>query len=209
MKRVCVAVVVALSSGCFSREAIDRSLQLQTEFEVGCSADRVEISDYRGGMAGSHPTRWRAVACGREYRCAYYANAEHSGMAARTECEETGRSKQATYQKIVVDRLALETGCPKDQVEIQSQADWSRDTETAFRLSACGKPYVCTTAKGRTDCKAALASESPPAAPAAAAAAPAEAVPTPAPAPAAAPSSPARKPLTPKSDSASDVGTTP
>jgi hypothetical protein len=85
--------------------------------------------------------------CDRDFVCEF-------GRRNNAECHEV--SVEKTMRKVVLDRLALETGCPTENIEFASQAAWVRGTEHAYRLTACGKSYVCTTASGRTDCKAAL-----------------------------------------------------
>jgi hypothetical protein len=60
-------------------------------------------------------------------------------------------------EMLVVDRLALETGCAVRDIKVVSQASWVNAQERAYRLQACGKVYVCNAAPGRsTACKAAL-----------------------------------------------------
>jgi hypothetical protein len=90
--------------------------------------------------------------CDRDFVCEF-------GRRNNAECHEV--SVERTMRKVVLDRLGLETGCPTENIEFANQAAWVRGTEHAYRLTACGKAYVCTTASGRTDCKAALAAQAP------------------------------------------------
>jgi hypothetical protein len=99
---------------------------------------------------------WSATGCDRVAMCGALQTSE---FEIETECKETDESHHRTIKKIVTDRLALETNCPKERVTIEKEMDWRRGSEEAFRMRACGRPFVCTTADGRTDCKAALDAE--------------------------------------------------
>lgn len=94
-----------------------------------------------------------ASICDRDFTCTTSGR-----VNLEAECSETKQSVETTNQKVVVDRLQLETGCDRKEIRIVSDADWGRGTERAYRMTACGTPFVCTTAPGRTDCKAALQS---------------------------------------------------
>jgi hypothetical protein len=99
---------------------------------------------------------WSVNLCDRQFLC------RSSSQAAFPDaCSETPESTERTAQKISADRLALETSCPSASIHLVETAAWTRGDERAYRFTACGKPYVCTTAAGRTDCKAALASAAP------------------------------------------------
>jgi hypothetical protein len=152
---VIAGVVVGLLSGCFSY--VEPALRRDSSGFLGCPEDQVAISAYSTGAAGLSPMRWTASGCGREFACTYWVPGSNGLPPERKDCKETPSSEARTFRRVVVDRLALETGCAPEQIAIVSQSEWSRGTETAYRMSACGKPYVCTTAAGRTDCKGALA----------------------------------------------------
>lgn len=123
----------------------------QSALKLGCTWGQVEVA----GGGGEGP--WQATCDGRSYLCRprmLYAGSLYA--RAEAECEETEASKAAVYRQVVLDRLSLETGCAPELVAVTKEADWSRGGEKAYRMTACGKAYVCTTAAGRTDCKAAL-----------------------------------------------------
>ncbi len=143
-------------AGCVPYSAIEASLKRSTAPDVGCPEDQVVISSYEQGAAGMYPSRWTATGCGREWRCELHVGSATSGSVSRQACTETAASNAETLRQVVLDRLSLETGCAPELVAVTKEADWSRGGEKAYRMTACGKAYVCTTAAGRTDCKAAL-----------------------------------------------------
>lgn len=104
-----------------------------------------------------------ATICGRQFACAS-AVSPANDVTEQTRCTETKESSERTLRKVAADRLALETGCPEKDIRVDEASAWTRGTERAFRMTACGGQYICTTAAGRTDCKAALVA--PPPAPA-------------------------------------------
>jgi len=156
-------VTVLTVSGCLTREDIVKRATLATSLQVGCPESSLEV-----GLDG-WPYGWTASGCKRAWSCT--TPHDNPGAPSQTTCTETQESRAETETDVVVDRLALETGCDRKAVKVVSQAAWSRAGEKAYRLDACGRPYVCTTAPGRTDCKAALAAP-PAAAPASQAVAP-------------------------------------
>jgi uncharacterized protein YceK len=105
---------------------------------TGCPVDAAELAYIRGGA-------WTVSLCDRAFLC-----------SEGGDCGETEESEARMFARIAIDRLALESGCPTADISPLEQARYSRGKETAFRLSACGSRYVCTTAPGRTDCKRAL-----------------------------------------------------
>jgi hypothetical protein len=125
---------------------------------MGCPAGQVTIKDYREPSGLVSAASWTAVGCGREWACRSWLESYGASYGrSHEECTETQASNAETLRQVVLDRLALETSCPAEQVSITKEADWSRGGEKAYRMTACGKAYVCTTAAGRTDCKPALA----------------------------------------------------
>jgi len=95
--------------------------------------------------------------CDRSFECVPVTDSVKRELTiVGAKCDETPESAERTAIKISVDRLALETGCPAKNIQVGEAMNWTRGTERAFRLTACGSAYVCTTAAGRTDCKAAL-----------------------------------------------------
>ena len=156
MKALAGAAVVLLA-GCIPYSTIEASLKKSTAPDVGCPEDQVVITNYVQGAAGMYPSTWTAEGCGREWRCELHVGSAKSGSISRQACTETAASNAETLRQVVLDRLSLETGCAPELVAVVKEADWSRGGEKAYRMTACGKAYVCTTAAGRTDCKAALA----------------------------------------------------
>lgn len=155
-RRVPAAALLLVASACVPYSMIEPALQKQAAGLTGCRAEEIEISDYQGGAAGLSSSTYVATGCGRRYYCSHWV-AGYNGGGDRAECRETAASHAASLRELVVDRLSLETGCPAEQIEMNQQARWTRGTETAYRLTACGKPYICSTAAGRTECKKALA----------------------------------------------------
>lgn len=134
--------------------------------ETGCTAGDAQIVyattlKERGGTVG-----FAARLCDRNFDCTSRVN-RSADIVEESVCMETATSKEHTARKVAFDRLVIETGCPAANVQFVDQSEWVAGTERAYRLSACGKPYVCTTAAGRTECRRALADtprpETPPA----------------------------------------------
>lgn len=134
---------------------VTKKVHEKTSIALGCSLDETKIGELRKDEWGNLSS-WPADCRGRSFHCVR-GDSGNEYDPLRAICEETAASKEVTTQKIVLDRLALETGCPAEKIKIDDKAGWSRGTETAYRMEACGKWYVCTTAAGRTDCKEALA----------------------------------------------------
>lgn len=143
MGRLFLLAVAAMGlTGCM--ELIKQRVQLRASGSISCPPEEIVVSDKPGGVQ-----EWVVDGCGRQSSCDYEGNL--------LVCEETADSKHRTLKKVVVDRLALETNCPAPGIHVDSESSWSRGDEHAYRMTACGAAYVCTTAAGRTDCKAALA----------------------------------------------------
>lgn len=104
---------------------------------TGCPAGETRVSVLEAGRS------WSAALCDRDFICT-------------ASCEESAASVERTAEKVSSDRLALETGCAAEEIKLENKAKWIRGSERAYSFSACGKRYTCTTAAGRTDCKAAL-----------------------------------------------------
>ena len=149
-----VALLAVPVGGC--HQMIMEQIRRDTSERVRCPEARLQVSNYRTGAAGLSPSTWNAAGCDRRWSCELYATAAGSGLPDRMTCSEDEASRQMTIRKVAVDRLALESGCPKEAIRILAESEWSRGGEQAFRMGACGRVYVCTTAAGRTDCKAAL-----------------------------------------------------
>lgn len=98
--------------------------------------------------------------CGRQFKCVSQVN-RHKEITEATACTEFPESAERTARLVAVDRLALETNCPAREIKMSDTTAWARGGERAYRMTACGKSYVCTTAANRTDCKAALDAEAP------------------------------------------------
>ncbi len=139
-------------------EGIASSVAAQT----GCESEPevVELaSRERGGTA-----TFGANLCDRQFECVSRVDMRRN-VTNDTTCTELAASADRTARRVSVNRLALETGCPENNIQVATTAAWVNGTERAYRLMACGHPYVCTTATGRSDCKAALAQVEPPESP--------------------------------------------
>ncbi len=139
-----------------AREAAEKEFRLELARGVAkhtkCPVEgtKAEGVDPKLSLTGNRS--WRVDQCDRVFIC--LLKERDTG-----DCEETEESEARLIHRIAKDRLALETGCAVDKISDVGQANYTRGTETAYRMQACGKDYVCTTAAGRTDCKAALAVE--------------------------------------------------
>ncbi len=150
------SLLIALSLGCIVPERTREpatppqvDLQQLSSRAIDCPASAIAVSSYEAvGYLG----RWKAACEGREYLCSSKYGSLHK-------CSETPESERRTTLALLRSRLSLETGCPKERVIIVEVGEWQRGQEVAARLTACDKPYVCSTAPGRADCKAALAAE--------------------------------------------------
>ncbi len=124
----------------------------------GCSASEARITMVEEPER-SHMGTYSATLCGRSFRCLLSMTRRGEFDLTESKCDETAVESGvgvSESNRTVIGRLALETGCGTDEVEIVG-APVTTGAERAIRLVACGKPYVCTTAAGRTNCKAALA----------------------------------------------------
>lgn len=152
--RAGLLVLLAVSAGCVTSTVAPDRLRIATSEKVDCPATGLTIDQRRDrdlGFGVFVPDFYRAVGCDREWLCGF-----HTAPTNAYVCEESGRSREETMRQIVLDRLALETSCPRAKIEVLSKTEWRVGTETAYRLSACDRAFVCTTAAGRVDCKAAL-----------------------------------------------------
>jgi hypothetical protein len=131
--------------------------------ETGCASGEAGITMRSEDVLGSIDI------CGRNFVCIDGRCLETAASKARVRLLEEAEEERK-LMALVVDRIALETRCPRESVRVVEKAEWTRGTERAFRLEACGKQYVCSTAAGlgggRTDCRAALEQAQPTAAPA-------------------------------------------
>ena len=136
-----VAIVVLLA-GCPSQKSIEDSLRASASQRMSCPKDQIVITGYVWGGR-----TWTESGCGRVFDCQLQQHAS-------TDCSETPASKARTIQKIVVERVILDSGC--SSVKIVGKTAWRQGSEQAYRLEGCGKAYTCTTATGRTDCRLAI-----------------------------------------------------
>lgn len=132
-------------ASCAIREQVLMDRQQKASRLLSCPISQVQIIE----PSASWNPKFKAMGCDREAICYY----EGPSSVRSFVCEETPESVARTEQKVVVDRLILETGCPFEQVKVVERANWSRGGEAAFRMWACGAFYACTTAPGRTECK--------------------------------------------------------
>lgn len=95
------------------------------------------------------------VHCERELACveSLYV-AERDSLHFR--CAETPASFERLQQRAVRERLSLETGCPVASISVEARSTLERGMESAYRLLACSKRYVCSSSPRGFDCKAAL-----------------------------------------------------
>lgn len=122
---------------------------------TGCAAVDTRI-------VGTGKSTFTASNCGRDFSCdAEWDSVRREMKIVGAHCREDPASAERTALKIAIDRLSVETGCSAEVVKLGGTTSWTRGSERAYRLIACGKPYVCTTAVGRTDCKVALDSTAP------------------------------------------------
>lgn len=150
-------LIFLLLSGCFNPDIIRQDIQVGASSVLGCPVERVQAPVPVFGDP-RFQTGFRAAGCDREATCSL---AGYTMETRHMVCEETPDSVARTEQKVVVDRLVLETGCPPTQVQVVERANWSRGGEAAFRMWACGNFYACTTAPGRTECKPVMAPVAP------------------------------------------------
>jgi hypothetical protein len=155
MRRASFLGWMLLAAGCITVESNGPALRARSAPTIGCPPALVTIGglsqDASGGLV------WTVSGCDREAACSAQAKDFMWGASGvGTRCEETRSSTSSVARQVVLDRLSLETGCALTQVSILTSSEWTRGGERSYRMEACGKRYVCTTAPGRTDCKAAL-----------------------------------------------------
>ena len=118
--------------------------------KLECSRDEINITYQSMNEGGFGAFDWVAECRSREYRC------DQDQTRKGITCVETDRSRRKTIRRIVIDRLALETNCNKENVKVIQEGAWSRGSETAYRLIACGSEYICSSSNDVTRCKKAL-----------------------------------------------------
>ena len=154
MKIVGATTTMALCASCATASfaSITPELQAVSSAKMRCPADSITVVERQASPGDTRPMlHWRADGCGRQYDC--------SGNRMATECAETASSEEQSLESLVVDRLALETGCAAANISVVSRASWTTGRERAYRLTACGRAYVCNAAPGLpATCKAALGS---------------------------------------------------
>jgi hypothetical protein len=153
LNRITVAGL-ALLTACVAPETIRQSLQERAAPAIECPSDQIEVGEHTVSGIGTNSvvTSFPATGCGRSYVC------EYPSWSKVARCTETGASQARSTRHLVVDRLALDTGCPPEQIAVVRESAWNRGGEQAYRMTACGKAYVCASAPGQvTSCKAALA----------------------------------------------------
>lgn len=129
--------------------------------QTGCDPRTIVITTtvpkVRRGTAG-----FRASLCRRDFDCVAGVNRHADVVEDETSCLETMESAEKTVSIAAVDRLSIETGCPIEEITLLGKTAWLQGKETAYRLEACAKVYVCTTdPAGKTECKVALSSQEP------------------------------------------------
>lgn len=146
MRGVCLLFIVAGSTGCAA--SFHSMIAKRASDMSGCASSEFHVQG--AALVGAPST---ASGCGRKFDCV--VNMSGWGAYARydAECKESAGSASRAAENTAIDRLALETDCPRDEIAVLKEADWSRGGERAYRMRACGKAYVCTTGPGRTDCE--------------------------------------------------------
>ncbi len=133
-------------SGCAATFAdVVPQLVAATAPEVDCPAERLRVSERQEPEDLRPVLHWTARGCGREWAC--------SGNRAVVTCRESEQSRAVSLRQLVVERVALESGCAADQVAVERESEWSRGGDRAYRLAACGKAWICTTSTRGTDCR--------------------------------------------------------
>lgn len=150
MRTVLAAVAFVSLSGCFTAANAKR----HAAAELPCAIDKISlerltieefpVQDAEGNDLPQWASNWVATGCGKELLC--------TGGRGSPDC-----APFPVYEAVRA-RASLESGCDSPGVTIVSKPDVRRDAERSYRLEACGAQYVCTSAPGRTDCKAALSS---------------------------------------------------
>lgn len=148
-----IGVLFLFASGC----KVPRSYLIEnTAAELGIGASKCTNAVITIPNDGAGNFTWLANCNGRRYECEQKC---FGSAGCVVKCEESSQSRKRTTRLVVRDRLSIETGCPKEKVSIIRTSEWKNGTETAYRMTACGKTYVCIHASGRINCKSALASE--------------------------------------------------
>lgn len=171
MRILSLASVALLLASCWTAAEMEKGTAMVTARQINCPASRIAISNMTSRT-------WTARGCQRAYQC-WLTSPDN-----KTRCREEEGSKEQTARRVVIDRLALESGCAKTRIRVVQASEWSRGGEQAYRLTACGGAYVCTTKGSGTDCKKVGNAPPPVAAPVARPVTPAAKAPTPMPAPA-------------------------
>lgn len=142
MKRALLAALL-LAASCATP-------QQRTEYLRGEVAKATNCTDVEVQPTTTSP--YPAKACGgREYMCQSVRLSEFNW---ETQCDETPQSRDGVMQRIALERVSMESECPREKVQMEELSNWTVGTERAYRFNACGVKYFCTTANGRADCKA-------------------------------------------------------
>jgi len=126
----------------------DDNLEAKSRPHVACDLVRITNKSRHEAIVF-----WDTESCDgpqRQYRCK--GRIRDFGLFD-VSCIEKQASRQEVKADVVLDRLHLETGCPKSEIKIVAASKWRSGTEQSYRMNACGRSYVCTTAAGHTDCK--------------------------------------------------------
>jgi hypothetical protein len=125
------------------------------EMSGDCPMDSMKVAE-----VGSGGDRANVDACGRTFFCRMIYTVYGQHVIGRAECEETLQSQDRAARALtkvssddVIARLAFEAKCEAAQVAVASKADGSATGGDAYRMTACGKPYLCVTSPGRIECK--------------------------------------------------------
>jgi len=139
MKRIVMLSLVSLScvmahSGRVRDTTYAAGWQCPTQPKIKCG-DKPECGRWDRSWIATCP------ADGRMYDCGYGSN-------SITECTESKESRAKVRMSILIDRLAIQTGCSPQEISLVAESAWSTAGETAYRMLACGSYYMCTIGRG-------------------------------------------------------------
>jgi hypothetical protein len=143
-------LVSLLAFGCVSHTTMKLRYEEGASKKINCSRSQIKIKCYNNDCANFETSEFKATCGKRVYNCLNKATLDD---LSNVQCSETAETRDVTLQKVVIDRVSLESGCSAEKIKIVQRSKWVQGQEQAFRTEACGKPYICTSALGRTKCK--------------------------------------------------------
>lgn len=131
------ALLAVLLSGCTAYKM--EQVRAASSLPLNCPPNVIEASE--------HYRFWEASGCGRRAQC----DTEGGTWVCRQVAAEVVAPAAPPASLLVVERLAVETGCPAASIAVTAAS------AGAHRLTACGKAYVCfVDLVAHVDCKRAL-----------------------------------------------------